>query len=229
MRKRRVKLWRALHRGALMVLGGLLVGLGSSVSDRLEADSPAMADFVASQELVRLANRVEELEGQLSVNELKVERLTRIGQYSAVYRIPANQAEAIYDAALAEGLHPSLGFQLVKVESGFRPTARSSKAAIGLTQVRLPTARELVPGITERQLEDTETNLRIGFRILRRLLRQFDNDLEMALRAYNLGPTGAVLSFADTTANARVAAYAERVMRGMKGGRATVTPTRGTD
>lgn len=208
---------RVLQRGSMLLVGGLVVGIGLSVSHTLFADRAAGAENLdANREIARLGAQVEALEGRLAVTDLKLERLTRVAQYSSAYRIPANLAEKIYDAALAEGLHPSLGFQLVKVESGFRPGVESNKSALGLAQVRLATAREVEPEITRRELLDPETNLRIGFRILRRLLRQFDNDLELALRAYNLGPTGAMMSFADDSVNARVAAYAERVMSGVK-------------
>lgn len=207
---------RVLQRGSMLLVGGLVVGIGLSVSHTLFADRSAGSENLdANREIARLGSQVEALEGRLAVTDLKVERLTRIGQYSAAYRIPANVAESIYDAALAEGLHPSLGFQLVKVESGFRPGVESNRNALGLAQVRLATAREIEPTISRRELLEPETNLRIGFRILRRLLRQFDHDLELALRAYNLGPTGALLSFSDDSVNAKVAAYAERVMRGI--------------
>jgi soluble lytic murein transglycosylase-like protein len=218
MRKIEATLGQVLRRGALLVLSGVLVGLGLSVSDKLAAAKPGQASLEANREIARLGGRVEELEGRVAVTDLKIDRLTRIQQYSSAYRIPANQAATIYDAAIAEGLHPSLGYQLVKVESGFRPAAQSSRNALGLTQVRLATAREVDPAITSRTLLAPETNLRIGFRVLKRLLRQFDNDLELALRAYNLGPTGALMSFADTTSNAKAAAYAEKVMKGVKPG-----------
>jgi len=125
--------------------------------------------------------------------------------------VPRSGGEYRY---LSELLHPSLGFQLVKVESGFKSKARSPAGALGYTQVRLRTARMFDSTLTERVLLEPETNLRTGFRILRRLLRQFDYDLELALRAYNLGPTGAVASLADTTSTS---AYAKAVMEGVKG------------
>ncbi len=215
-----------LQRGTLLLASGLLLGVGMSVSDRLMAarDVPPASSDDVDHELTRLGSLVDELQGKLSVTDLKLDRLTRVAQYSTAYRIPANLAGQIYDAAVAEGLHPSLGFQLVKVESGFRSGAQSSKQALGLTQVRLATAQEVDPSVTRRDLLVPETNLRIGFRVLRRFLAQYDHDLEMALRAYNLGPTGAMMSFEDTTSNARVAVYAEKVMRGVRG--TPVTPRR---
>jgi len=34
-----------------------------------------------------------------------------------------------------------------------------------------------------------DTNLRIGFRYLNTLMKRFDNDMSIALEAYNKGPT----------------------------------------
>jgi len=210
-------LGRAMRTALTFLTGGLLVGVGLSVSHRLAADfdSPPTDDR-ANAEIARLTGELANVKGLLAVTELKLDRMTAVAQYSAAYQIPANLAGRIYDAALAEDLHPSLGFQLVKVESGFRGQVRSPRNALGYTQVRIQTAREVDPTLTERDLLNPDTNLRIGFRILRRLLRRFDHDLELALRAYNLGPTGAVMSLMDSTADAKAAVYAGNVMRGVK-------------
>ncbi len=209
-------LLRGLIHGSLLLAGGLLVGIGQSVSDRLAADrASARPSVEANLEIGRLNSRIDELRGRLVVSDLKIERMNAVAQYSAAYRIPADLSASIYDAALAEGLHPSLGYQLVKVESGFRSKARSSRDALGLTQVRIATAREVEPAVTERQLLLTDTNLRIGFRVLHRRMGQFNHDLELALRAYNLGPTGALASLIDTTST-QGADYAGRIIDGVK-------------
>ena len=208
---------RALWPVGTFLAGGLLGAVGLGAAAHLSADHAAPRTRVAaSEETDRLSAEVADLKGRIAVNELTLARLNAVAQYSNAYRIPANVSARIYDAALAEGLHPSLGYQLVKVESGFRSHIRSTRGAIGYTQVRLKTGREIDPSLTESDLLDQATNLRIGFRILRRLLRQFDNDLELALRAYNLGPTGALMSLVDSTANAQVAGYTETVMKGVK-------------
>jgi soluble lytic murein transglycosylase-like protein len=208
---------RAVTAAASVSLAVLLLAVGFGGWQPLDAGRDRPDPGVeANEEIARLTAELADVKGQLAVTELKLDRLSAVAQYSAAYRIPANLAGRIYDAALAEDLHPSLGFQLVKVESGFRSQARSPRGALGYTQVRLPTAREVDPTVTERDLLDPDTNLRIGFRILRRLLRQFDHDLELALRAYNLGPTGAVMSLLDSTADARAASYTGTVMKGVR-------------
>lgn len=210
---------RAGRAGAMFLIGGVLVGTGLSVQHRLTADAAVpRTDPTANAEITRLTSQVADLKGRLAITELKLDRMTAVSQYSSAYRIPADLAGRIYDAALAEGLHPSLGYQLVKVESGFRSRVRSPRGAMGYTQVRMITAREVDGAITERDLLDPNTNLRIGFRILKRMLRQFDQDLELALRAYNMGPTGAMMSLIDSTSNEQAASYAGRVMKGVRRG-----------
>lgn len=171
---------------AVAVALGMAAGLTRGVRAADEAEPAGLA--FASREVADLQVQLSAARGDLAVAKLATERAETIMRYSTQYQIPADLATAVYDVALSEGIDPSIGFRLVQVESNFKPKARSSASAIGFTQVRLPTARFYQAGITERQLYDRDTNLRIGFRFLRDLLRHFDGDLRLALLAYNRGP-----------------------------------------
>ena len=129
------------------------------------------------------------VEAQLASTRSELERTHRILEFSGRYRIPADMATRIYDHAVNEGIPPALGFQLVKIESNFLNNATSYAAARGLTQLMLPTARSYEATVTAADLMNPDVSLRIGFRYLRDLLKQFDNDLALALEAYNKGPT----------------------------------------
>lgn len=107
--------------------------------------------------------------------------------YARRYGIERELADAIERAARAEAVRTDLAFRLVRVESAFDPRAVSRVGAIGLTQLMLPTAAELQPGITRARLFERDTNLRLGFRYFRRLLRIYGDDERMALHAYNRG------------------------------------------
>ena len=113
-----------------------------------------------------------------------------VQQYSTSFRIPADLAHAIREAAERENLDLDVAFRLVATESSFRRRAISPVGAIGYTQVMPTTAAWLEPGITEADLFDRDTNLRLGFRYLRMLIDQYDDE-RVALLAYNRGP-GAV-------------------------------------
>jgi soluble lytic murein transglycosylase-like protein len=115
-------------------------------------------------------------------------RTTRIVDYASEYAISFELAAAIERAAYDEGIDPDLGFRLISVESRFREDAVSEAGALGLTQLMPATADWLQPGITHEQIFQRDTNLRLGFRYLRSLLRVYDGDVTEALHAYNRGP-----------------------------------------
>lgn len=212
----RWRLWAAAV--GTLVAGIALVGILAAALAGLSAGPPPSvpASTVVQAEVVELQRELDQANAKLAQAQVRLERMTAVARYSSLYNVPADLAGAIYDIALAEGIHPSLGFQLVKVESSFKPGARSNKGAIGYTQLRLKTARFYDADATEQSLHDRDTNLRIGFRFLKDLLQQFDEDLNMALLAYNRGPQ----RVADLVARGEDPAngYAEIVMRGVKKG-----------
>jgi len=94
--------------------------------------------------------------------------------------------------AKANGVDSALVKAIVAAESAYEPTAVSAKGALGLMQVIPQTAVRY--GVTEdrtrtieQKLFDPATNISIGTRYLRDLLRLFENDLDLALAAYNAG------------------------------------------
>ncbi len=104
------------------------------------------------------------------------------------YPVTQRLAESIVEAALENDIAPELAFGLVRAESGFRNAATSHVGAVGLTQLMPRTARWLEPGTTNRDLRDSETNLRIGLGYLRDLIDKYEGDERLALLAYNRGP-----------------------------------------
>jgi hypothetical protein len=177
---------RLLVRGGALLAGAVLLSaLGGWTRRAREADAPMPA---ATSAPTTDATPGRAFDGQAAHLKLRLDRAEAILAYSTRYQIPADLTGAIYDIALTEGIDPELGFRLVKIESEFRPSAKSHRAAIGYTQVQLPTARFFQEGITEEQLYDRDTNLRIGFRFLKSLLKQYKYDYHLALLAYNRGP-----------------------------------------
>lgn len=81
-------------------------------------------------------------------------------------------------------LEPALVRAVIQVESNYNPKARSSKGALGLMQLIPETAKDM-------QVADPlspEDNIRGGTRYLRLMLDRFDNNMDLALAAYNAGP-----------------------------------------
>jgi len=99
--------------------------------------------------------------------------------------------QAKIEAAAADyGLAPELVKAVAWQESRFNARARSATGALGVMQLMPGTARQL--GVTDPF--DPEQNIRGGTAYLRRQLDRFDNDLTLALAAYNAGP-GAVIRY----------------------------------
>ncbi len=134
-----------------------------------------------------LRDQLDEKQGQLDLANLQLQRLNAVFGFSSRYKISADLAASIYDVSSAEGIEPELAFRLVKVESEFNERATSPAGAIGLTQIMPATAQFFMPGVTHAALYDRETNLRVGLRYLRQLVRDNHGDLALALLIYNRG------------------------------------------
>jgi soluble lytic murein transglycosylase-like protein len=87
-------------------------------------------------------------------------------------------------AARETGFPVALLVAVAWEESRLNPNARSNAGARGLLQVMPQTARML--GTSP---DDPRANIRAGARYLSQLLKRFGGDLELALAAYNAGPT----------------------------------------
>jgi soluble lytic murein transglycosylase-like protein len=148
---------------------------------------PAKALFRPASE--RPARRVEltNAPGQNTSPE-RLRHWHEIYKFATRYRIGTDLASAIHENATREGIEPELAFRLVRAESEFKERATSPVGAVGLTQLMPSTARFFDKHITRERLYDRHTNLRIGFRYLRTLIREYHGDLRLALLVYNRGP-----------------------------------------
>jgi soluble lytic murein transglycosylase-like protein len=203
-------------QGGLILLGSLVVSSVGGWAHRATADDQPMPVTAPALlgELRVLSQALEATRGELAVARLQLDRANAIIDYSTHYNIPADLAAAIYDVALSEGVDPGLSFRLVRTESGFNANARSKAGAVGYTQVLPSTARLYEPGLTNKQLFDRSTNLRLGFRYLRDLLERYDGNLRLALLAYNRGP-GKVQELLDEGRDPQNG-YSTTVMRGYR-------------
>ncbi|MDX1807228.1 MAG: lytic transglycosylase domain-containing protein [Paenisporosarcina sp.] len=93
-------------------------------------------------------------------------------------------ADIIRKAAEKYKLPEKLIESVIKQESNFNPNAVSHAGASGLMQLMPGTANYLGVG---NRLDPTE-NVMGGAKYLRQMLDQFDNNIDVALAAYNAGP-----------------------------------------
>jgi len=89
----------------------------------------------------------------------------------------------VLSAARAYSLEPALLHAVISAESGYNPLARSPKGARGLMQLMPATAARY--GVAN--VLDPEQNIHGGAAYLRDLLTLFDNDMKLAIAAYNAG------------------------------------------
>lgn len=92
------------------------------------------------------------------------------------------------DTARSYGLDSALLHAVISVESRYDPTVVSRTGAVGLMQLMPETARRY--GVTDSF--NAEQNLHGGAKYLRDLLLMFNNDVSLALAAYNAGESAVV-------------------------------------
>ena len=107
-------------------------------------------------------------------------------------RYPLSYEHIVVGHARNYDLDPALIAAVIYRESKFDANARSSSGAIGLMQLLPDTAKGIAlhtggSRFRVEDLYDPEINVRYGSFYLRRLLTKYDEDIRLALAAYNAG------------------------------------------
>ncbi len=138
---------------------------------------------------------IQELKGQIRGLEERISIRSSLDRH-AVALDPADRqrlASLLHRESRRYAIEWHLLVAVVETESAFRPAATSGRGALGLMQVRPSTAAEVastigVPYDGPTDLYDMEVNIRLGTAYLHMLRRRFGT-LDLALQAYNIGPT----------------------------------------
>ena len=115
-------------------------------------------------------------------------------------------SQLLQTAGAASDLSPRLLEAIAYVESRFDHRAISPKGAVGMMQLMPATAKQLGVDAT-----NPAENVRGGADYLRRMLAMFDNNVEMAVAAYNAGPS-AVIRYGGVPPYPETRAYLAAVM-----------------
>lgn len=189
----------------------ILIALGAS----LTLGGPVVADASLSALLRNQSNLSPEYRSQIRqpvpgalagqprrAKAIEADSFAGIPSYSGSPGVYQDMARA---AARRHQVPEDLFLRLVNQESRFRPTAKSTKGAIGLAQLMPGTAQLL--GVNPH---DPKQNLEGGARYLSQQYRKF-GDWRLALAAYNAGP-GAVEKYKGIPPYAETQQYVRKIL-----------------
>jgi soluble lytic murein transglycosylase-like protein len=118
-------------------------------------------------------------------------------------------AQDIEQVANEIGVDAALVHAVITAESGYNPNAVSRAGAQGLMQLMPATAKRYAV----RNVLDPQQNIRGGTRYLRDLLDMFDNNLELAIAAYNAGENAVIRYGMKIPPYRETQAYVPKVLR----------------
>ncbi|CAM3816359.1 MULTISPECIES: lytic transglycosylase domain-containing protein [Pseudomonas] len=118
-------------------------------------------------------------------------------------------AEVVAAAARTHDLPAALLHAVIQAESRYDPNARSTSGAAGLMQLMPDTAKEM--GV--KNVLDPAANVQGGARYLKRMLTLFDNDITLAVAAYNAGPDAVLRRGRVVPPFAETQRYVPKVLR----------------
>jgi soluble lytic murein transglycosylase len=137
-----------------------------------------------------------------------------VGLHDFSVRFPAPYRAVFSEQARSQGLDESWVLGLVRQESRFSTTAKSSAGASGLMQLMPRTARWVaqrlgMKGFSLAQVNDIDVNIALGTSYLRYVLDSVDGHPVLAAAAYNAGPGRARKWKADRALEGAI--YAESI------------------
>jgi len=127
-------------------------------------------------------------------------------KYSSTLADKPSVANKIIAEAKRQGVDPNLMLAMAQNESGFKQSAISNKGALGVFQLMPETAKEL--GVNPKNEDE---NIRGGVTYMKKLLKQYGGNTELALAAYNAG-MGRVAKYGGIPPFKETQSYVKNIM-----------------
>lgn len=153
----------------------MLSGLLTEQNDALGATAARLEDLLGNTETAV---------NSYSLNKVSIGQMLPPIQLTKLSAKNHNFDEIVDQAAAAFNLPAKLIKSVIQKESNFNPNAISSAGASGLMQLMPGTATSL--GV--KNIFDPAENIFAGSKYLRQMMDKYDNNVELALAAYNAGP-----------------------------------------
>lgn len=181
--------------GLLVLVLGLLIPatlFSSVLSSALPAPAPTLHSRVAMASDIQ--NGITEKSKELpEMKMMKIQIILERLKTGLPLKSKLRLAQLIYQESLQYNYDPELVLALIITESSFYNWSQSKVGALGLMQILPTTGRDVakaknMPWRGKRTLFDPHMNIKLGIHYLAELHDRFNN-LEVALTAYNYGPS----------------------------------------
>jgi soluble lytic murein transglycosylase len=146
----------------------------------------------------KLTSQTEVLEASLDSREKRWARIKKVrdaikastNTLSTITEV-TNISGAVIDWSDSHDVPVSLVLAQMRAESNFNIKIVSHAGAVGLMQVMPSTAKDIASEVGQRRysLYNSKDNIRFGTYYIWKMLDTFNGDMDLAIRAYNAGPT----------------------------------------
>lgn len=173
----------------------LLMGLFGAIAQPTVAD---IYRYVDEDGVIHFSNVPTHYRFRLYISETKLDYRAYFDRYDRI----------ISRAAREHGVDNTLVKAVIRAESDFDKNAVSTKGAQGLMQLMPETAKDLAV----KNSFDPHENINAGVRYLKRQLNNFQNNVPLALAAYNAGEN-AVRRYGRIPPYKETRTFVDRVLR----------------
>ena len=178
----------------------------------ITADAEDLANYQAKTEVLRRDGFIYDLLNSYLKEKELIEYTHRLTN------LDYDDCEFILNECKINNIDPFIVLGVIKRESDFNPNAQGAAGERGLGQLMENTARPVAENLgyvyDPDKLFDSRYNLKLTITQIAYLINLYDNDLHMALTAYNRGQQG-LIEYMEKSENnsSAVSDYSAKVMQ----------------